>query len=246
VIWTIARRELTGYLYAPLSWVLLAANQLLLAWVFLRVVERFTGLEAAQRSTGVTQELTLNLYGFAGALALFSVPLLTLRPFSEEFRRGSFTLLNSAPLSLTQILFGKLAGLAPLLGALICLPLLMSLSLLPWTRLDQGLLFASTLGLALLYLCFAAVGLFCSSLTSRPALAATTAYGILLALSVVNHDAATDPLGGALLDWLSWNEHFLPFLLGMVQTSDIAYFVILAALFLALTWHRLTVRRRQG
>ena len=41
-------------LYTPLGWVLLAANQLVLGWTFLQVLERYTGLEAAKRGGGGT------------------------------------------------------------------------------------------------------------------------------------------------------------------------------------------------
>lgn len=246
MILTIARRELAGLFYSPLAWVLLAAQQLLLAWVFLQVLERFSGLEAAQRAAGLTRELTLNLFGFAAALALFSVPLLTMRLFSDELRSGSFTLLAGAPVSLTQILFGKLLGLAGMLAALTALPLLLCLSLLPWSPLDGGLLLAATLGLGLAMLAFAAIGLFCSALTSQPAAAAAATYAILLLLSVVNRSGAYAGTATPALGWPAWNEHFLPFLLGLVRTSDLAYFLILSGLFLALTRHRLERRRAMG
>ena len=245
MITTIARRELARLFYSPLAWVLLAAQQLTLAWVFLRVLERFSGLEAAQRITGLTQELTLNLFGFAAALALFAIPLLTMRQFSEELRSGSFTLLASAPVSLTRILLGKLLGLVGMLAALISLPLLLSLSLLPWIPLDIGLLLSATLGLGLVMLSFAAVGLFCSALTRQPAAAAAAAYGILLLLSVTSQSGAyadtANPLG-----WLAWNEHLVPFLLGLVRSVDLVYFLILSGLFLALALHRLERRRAIG
>jgi len=245
MITTIARRELARLFYSPLAWVLLAAHQLILAWIFLRVLERFSGLEAAQRLTGLTQELTLNLFGFAAALALFSVPLLAMRLFSEEQRSGSFTLLASAPVSLTKILLGKLLGLSGMLAALTALPLLLALALLPWNPLDPGLLMAATLGLGLATLCFAAVGLCCSALTSQPAAAAASAYGILLLLSVANQSGAYSDLASPLA-WLAWNEHFLPFLLGLVRSIDLAYFLILTGLFLALALHLLERRRRLG
>ena len=245
MIFTIARRELARLFYSPLAWVLLAAQQLILAWVFLRVLERFSGLEAAQRVTGLSQELTLNLFGFAAALALFAIPLLTMRQFSEELRSGSFTLLASAPVSLTRILLGKLLGLAGMLATLTALPLLLSLSLLPWSPLDTGLLLAATLGLGLAMLSFAAIGLFCSALTHQPAAAAAATYGILLLLSVANQNSiypeAATPLG-----WLAWNEHLVPFLLGLVRSADMAYFLIVTALFLALALHRLERRRTMG
>jgi ABC-2 type transport system permease protein len=243
MILTIARRELAGLLHSPLAWVLLAFNQLILAWMFLRVLERFAGLEAAQRTAGLTQELTLNLFGFAGALALFSVPLLCMRLFSEELRNGSFTLMISAPVSLPQILFGKLLGLAGMLAALAVLPLLLCLSLLPWSPLDLGMLMAAELGLLLVLISFAAIGLYFSTLTSQPQAAAAGAYGALLLLSVSNQVSAFDHAGIPLLGWLAWNEHFLPFLLGLVRTSDLAYFLILTGLFLALILRRLQRHR---
>ncbi len=238
----IARRELAALFHGPLVWVLLAAHQAVLAWVFLRVLERFAGLEAAQRGAGLSQELSLNLFGFAGALALFSVPLLAMRLLSEEQRNGAYALLAGAPVTASQILFGKLLGLGVILAALTALPLLLSLSLLPWTWLDLGLLAAATLGLALVHLGFAAVGLFSASLSRQPAAAAATAYGILLLLSVLGQAGLAHNAGALMLNWLTWNEHYLPFLLGLVQTPDLAYFLILSGLFLAMALQRL--RRR--
>ena len=242
-MFAIARRELAGLFLSPLAWVLLALNQGVLAWVMLRVVERFTGLEAAHRVVGLTRELGVNLFGLAAALALLGVPLLGMRLFSEEFRSGSWVLLAAAPLSLPQILFGKLLGLAGLVLTLAALPLLLSLSLLPWVPLDLGLLGGATLGLLLAQFSFAAVGLFCSSLTTQPALAAAAAYGGLLALSVANQ-AAPATGGGWIWDWLTWSDHLLPFLAGRMQTSDIAYFLLLGGLNLALTLRQLERRRR--
>lgn len=239
---TIARREWISLFQTPLVWVLLALHQVLLAWVFLRVVERFSGLEAAQRSVGLTQELTLNLFGFAAMLALFSVPLLTMRQFSGEMRDGSFVLLAGAPLSLPQILFGKLLGLIGLLSVFVALPLLLSLSLWPWTALDLGLLLAAVAGLALVYFCFAAIGLFFSILARQPAAAAAGAYALFLGLSLVNRGNEGNPL----LNWLAWNEHFLPFLMGLVGTPHVAYFLVLSGLFLSLSLYRLVRRREDG
>jgi ABC-2 type transport system permease protein len=246
MIGVIARRELANLFHSPFAWVLLAANQFLLAWIFLRILERFSGLEAAQRHTGISQELALNLFSFAGALALFSAPLLTMRVFSEEMRNGSFALLASAPLSDAQILLGKLLGLGGMLLALSALPLLLSLSIWPWATLDPGLLLAAALGLILAYWLFACIGLFFSALTRQPTAAAAGAYALLLLLSLINRAATSEDLGGVFINWLAWNEHFLPFLMGLVQTSDIAYFVLLGLLFLALAWRRLARRRVIG
>lgn len=243
MIGVIARREARSLLVSPLAWTVLAVNQLVLGWIFLRVVEQFSGLEATKRAGGVTLELSLNLIGFAAVLALFSIPLLAMRLFSEELRSGSYRLLRSAPVSLGAILIGKYLGLWGLLAALVLLPLLMASSLFIATHLDWGLLASAVLGLGLLNGYFAAVALFAATLSAQPALAATAGYGLLLLLSLVSQSGALgeQPSVG-LLRWLSWNEHLLPFLLGMVRASDLVYFLGGTLVFLLLALRQLENR----
>jgi ABC-2 type transport system permease protein len=243
VIFTIARREWQASFLSAQAWTLLAANQLVLAWIFLRVLEGFSGLEAAQRSAGITLELSLNLFSFAAVLSLLSVPLVSMRMISSELREGTYNLLGSAPVSLDEILLGKFLGLAGLVVVMGLLPLLMCLGLAFGTSLDIGLLAAATLGIWLTGLMFAAVGLFASSLTAHSGLAAVTAYGILILLSVVNRTKGLEIEASNLFDWLSWNEHLFWFLLGVVRASDLLYFVLFTFFFLALAHRRLANRR---
>jgi ABC-2 type transport system permease protein len=243
VIAVIARRELRALFVSPLGWGLLAANGFVLAWIFLRVLERFTGLEAAQRSAGLTLELNLNLFSFATVLAMLTVPLLTMRMLSGELREDTFNLVGAAPVSLLEILLGKLLGLVGPILTMGLLPLLLVLSLAPSVHLDLGLLAAATLGVWLCGLLFAAVGLFASSLSAQPGLTAITAYGVLVLLSVINRGEAIGSPAVSLFDWLSWNEHLVWFLLGIVRASDLLYYLLFTAFFLALAHRRLANRR---
>jgi ABC-2 type transport system permease protein len=119
----------------------------------------------------------------------------------------------------------------------------MSLALI--TDLDLGLLAAATAGVWLAGTMFSAVGLFASSLSSQPGIAALAAYGILILLSIINSaGSAIDPTV-TLFDWLAWNEHLFRFLLGIVRLSDVAYYLLFTCLFLALA-HRTLANRRLG
>lgn len=243
MIGLIARREAKGLFVSPLAWVVLAVNQLVLGWIFLRVLERFGGLEAANRLGGVTLELTLNQYSFAAVLTLFAIPLLAMRLLSEDLRTGAYRLLRSAPVSLVSILLGKYLGLWGLLAPLTLLPLLMTSSLWVATPLDGGLLASAALGLGLVNGYFAAVALFAATLSAQPAVAAAAGYGLLLLLSVVSQSGDLgDGQAVGLLRWLSWNEHLLPFLLGMVRASDLIYFLGGTAVFLLLALRQLENR----
>lgn len=243
MILAIARREWQASFLSAQAWTLLAANQFILAWIFLRVLEGFSGLEMAQRKAGITLELSLNLFSFAAVLSLLAVPLLSMRMLSGELREGTYNLLGSSPVSLSEILLGKFLGLAGLVVATGLLPLLMSLGLAFSTDLDLGLLATATLGVWLTGLMFAAAGLFASSLTTQPGLAAVAAYGILVLLSVINRAHGIGAGATTLFDWLSWSEHLFWFLLGVVRASDLLYFVLFTVFFLALAHRRLANRR---
>lgn len=243
MILAIARREWQASFLSAQAWTLLAASQLILAWIFLRLLEGLSGLEATQNKAGITLELSLNLFSFTAVLTLLSVPLLSMRMLSGEFREGTFNLLGSAPVALAEILLGKFLGLAALVIAMGLLPLILSLGLSFSTDLDLGLLAAATLGVWLTGLMFASVGLFASSLTTQPGLAAVAAYGILVLLSVINRTAKTWDQAATLFDWLSWNEHLFWLLHGIVRSSDLLYFLLFTAFFLALTHRRLANRR---
>lgn len=243
MILTLARREWRAALLTPLGWVLLAANQAVLGWTFLQVLERYSGVEAAKRTVGLTLELSVNLWGFAAALILLSAPLLAARMFAGERHEGSASLLGAAPVSLVDLVLGKYLGLAGLLTLVCLLPPLLALTVTGAVDLDPGLLAAATLGLWLAALMFAAVGLFASTLSAQPGVALIAAYGILILFSVVGVAKRVFEPATGLFDWLSWNEHLLWFLVGAVRLSDIAYYLLFSALFLALAHRRLANRR---
>ena len=242
---TIAAREIRGGLVTPLIWVLLGATQVVLGWVFLQVVENFSGLEADERVASLSLELSLNLFGVASALALLAAPLIAMRMLSGELRDGTYDLIGSSPVRIYQIVGGKYLGLVALLTPMCLLPALNLTLLAGGAELDPGQFAAATLGLWLAGLMFAAIGLFASSLSAQPGAAVFAAFGILLLFSVIGRAEALAAGSLSLFGWLAWNEHLLWFLLGAVRIGDLAYFLIFAAVFLLLTHRRLANRHLQ-
>ncbi len=245
MITTIAGREIRGGIVTPLLWILLGVAQVVLAWIFLQIVEDFSGLSADERVATLTQELAMNLFGFAAVIAMLAAPLLAMRIFSGELRDGSFDLIASAPVRLDQVVLGKFLGLAVLITPLCLLPAANALMLLGAAELDLGQLAAATVGLWLAALMFCAVGLYASSLTAQPGAAVLVAFGLLLLFSVIGRADVLSTQTLSLFGWLSWNEHLFWFLLGALRLSDLAYFLFFTACFLALTHRRLGNRRLQ-
>ncbi|MGD8581307.1 MAG: ABC transporter permease, partial [Gammaproteobacteria bacterium] len=97
--------------------------------------------------------------------------------------------------------------------------------------------------LMLLLSAFSSAGLFLSSLTDNPVVAAISSFGLLLLLWIISSNTGD---GTAVLTQLSLLRHFAPMLRGLIDTADIAYFILFIATFLLLTIRQMDSRRLQG
>ena len=246
----IAWRELRNLFLSPLAWCVLAVVQGVEAWLFLGTVEQY--LEIAPRlagnpeARGATLVISSNVFGTAGIILLLTVPLLSMRLLSEERRSGSLALLLSAPVSSTEIVLGKYLGLLGFLGCAVLMLLLMPLSLSLGTALDWGVLVAHVLGLLLLAGAFGAAGLYISSLSRQPVVAAMGSFGLLLFLYIVNMLSQGDARLSGILHYLSLTDHYSAFLYGGFDTADVAYYLLFIAGFLVFSVRRLTALRMQA
>lgn len=247
MIGIIARREAQALFRAPLAWVVLAATQVIVSWQFLALLDIFMEEQPRLRTLanppGITQAVCLPSFGVTALVMLLLAPLLTMHSLSGERRSGALKLYLSAPVSATEIVLGKFIGLLSLAAVIWILNLLMAATLAWGTVLDYGTLAAALLGLALLMMATLAVGLFCSSLTAQPALAATGTFGILLLVWMVDWQSGRGTTSG-LLAYLSMPDHFQRLSQGLLDTADIDYFLLLTTTALALAIWRLDGDRR--
>ncbi len=245
IVRTIAFTELRRMFYSPLAWSLLAIVQFIMALIFLMLVQEYIEVIQPQFSTldkppGVTDTIVAAVYLWAGMIMLAIVPILTMRTFAEERVNGTFTLLRSSPISMTQVVLGKYLGLMLFILMMIALISLMPVSLYVGTSLDWGKLLASVLGLILLLASFAAAGLFISSLVDQPIIAAVATFGFLLLLVVFYISGSSQSSHSELFIYLSHFGHFLSFLRGIFDTADLAYYLLFIVGFLGLTIRKLT------
>ncbi len=247
MIISIALRELRSMFLSPLAWTVLAVAQLILAWSFFTQIDFFFNIQSQlatlPNAPGVTDLVVMPTYEVASVILLMVTPLLTMRLISEERRNGSIALLLSSPISMSEIVLGKFTGIVLFMLIFIIMVSLMPLSLLMGTALDLGKLAAGMFALTLLLSAFSAAGLYLSSLTNNPVVAAISSFGLLLLLWIINSNAgdASNTLGQ-----LSLLSHFSPMLRGLIDTADIAYFILFIATFLLLTIRQLDSQRLQG
>ena len=250
MIGVIAAREWRSLFLSPLAWTLLAVTQALLAWIFILLVNDFQNaqgrLAGLEHAPGVTDLVIAPLFRVAAWALLLLTPLLTMRLFSEERRTGTLDLLLSAPVSASQIVLGKYLGVLAVLLGLVALTALMPLALAVGATLDGGKLLAGLLGLGLLAASCAAAGLYLSSLTTQPLIAATATFGLLLAFWIVDAIGADQGTASRLFGYLSLPRHHDALLLGLVRSQDVAYYLLFSAAFLGLTIRRLDNFRLRG
>ncbi len=248
---TIAWREFRNLFLSPLAWAILAVLQLVLAYLFLSQLDtymawqaRLAGIEGAP---GVTDIVVAPLFQTAGFLLMLIAPAITMRSISEEQRNRTLTLLMSAPVSVADIVIGKFLGTALFFLVLLAMLAAMPLSLYAGTSLDTGKLLAGLLGLGLLACAFAAIGLFMSSLTEQPVVAAISTLGLLMLLWIIdwNGDAGGEKVSG-LFHYLSLKTHLTSFRKGVFSTRDLVSYLLLTGLFVVLGISRRDQKRPTG
>lgn len=250
MIFTIAWRELRTLFLSPLAWSILAVVQLILAYLFLSQLDTYMSLQSQllgmPGAPGVTEIVVAPIFGNATIVLLLVVPMLTMRLISEERRAQTMALLFSAPLSMSEIVIGKFLGVMGFLLIMVAMLSLMPLSLLLGGTLDFGLLASALLGLLLLLSCFAAVGLFMSTLTDQPTVAAISSFGVLLMLWIVDW-AGSGSTGqvSELFAYISILRHFESLLRGVFDSSDVIYYLLFVTFFIGLSIRRLDADRLQ-
>ena len=256
MILTIARKELKALFASPLAWVVLTFVQLMLAFGFLKRLDDFMQVQPQlvqmANPPGITEIVAAPVYATLAIIFLFAVPLLAMRLIAEERRNQTMVLLLSAPLSMTDIVLGKFAGLVVFLWLIVALTTLMPASLLLGGRLDFGLLASLVIGVALLAACFCAVALYASCLTAQPLVAAMIAFALLLGMLLAGETAA-DGLRGRgwtipaeLAQVLSPLKNFESFAKGVLDSYNVVCMLLLLAAFLVLTIRRLDAARLRG
>lgn len=247
MIFTIAYKEFRGLFSSPSTWMLLGALQFIFAWFFLVRLDAFLQIQSqlAQvlNAPGVTQSVATPLLGTASFILMMLVPIFTMRLIAEERRNQTLVMLMAAPVASWEIISGKFLGLLSFLSLIIVSCLLMLLTLALGTQLDYGLLFTSTLGLLLLTACYTAIGLYFSTLTSQPIIAATSTLAALFGLWLIDVAGSST---STVLKALSPTIHFQSFNAGLLVSQDFAYFLIFTIACLLLAVRRLDNTRIYG
>lgn len=192
-----------------------------------------------------------SLFFIAPWVFLMLIPAVTMRSFSEEKRSGTLDLLLTRPLSYMQIIGSKYAAsvLLILLAILPTFVFYFSVVALgsPAGNIDHGGTWGSYIGLLMLACAYAAIGIFCSSLTDNLVvsfmLSAVICLFVCYGFEQIGNLFGTG-MAGSFFVSLGISEHYESMSRGVIDTRDLIYFLALVAIFISLTKTSLELQKR--
>ena len=253
-MYAVFKREVKAYFTLPIAYVMMGGLLFIVGYLYYLSFRFFVGMSFdAMRNPMMASDLDLSsmvvgaTINTIGVVSVFTLPLLTMRMWAEEKRTGTVELLLTFPLRDSSIVLGKFfAGLAVYVVLLI-LSLLYPLLAALFAHLDPGPIWAGYLGTLLLGATLFAFGFLCSTWTENQIVACALAWAGFLFFWLIGHaaDFAGSDLG-KLFTQLSFAKHHENFAKGVIETQDVAYFVLFTAFCLFLTFRSIESTRWRG
>ena len=178
-------------------------------------------------------------------MLLLYFPVLAMRSLAEERRARTDQLLLTAPVRLYEIVIGKFRAAFSVYCAGMCSTVLEAFVLSFFCDFDWAVFWSSFIGIILLGGASIAVCMFVSSMTENQIIAAVVGFVTMLLLSML--DAFSSLFSSAALQnvmlKLSFYVRYFNLTLGVLDFSDIFFFLSVTGVFLFLTT-RVSDRRR--
>jgi ABC-2 type transport system permease protein len=246
-MYAVYRKEMGHYFVSPVAYIIVAVFLVLAAYFFNRLLaviiqQAFeAGMQdqfGAAQAIDVPSLVMRNFFGIISTLLLFLTPMLTMSVYSEERRRGTMELLMTSPVTDLEIVLGKFFASLTLL-AIMLLPTAVGFAYMlhysqptaPWSVLGSDYLGVFLLGAALL-----ALGSFFSSVTESQLIAAMLSFGAILLLWVLDFGSQGGSGGWAAgVQYLSVFQHYNDFTMGVIDTSNVIFYLSFIVLGVFLT-----------
>jgi ABC-2 type transport system permease protein len=253
-LYAVFKREVQSYFTQPIAYVVLGSILLIVGFLYYQSWRWFLGVSfEAMRNPMFARELDLSTMvvgstiSTVGVVSVFVLPLLTMRLWAEEKRSGTVEILLTLPLRDLDIVLGKFLASLAVYGVLLALTLLYPLIAANFGRLDPGPILSGYLGTLLLGSTLLAMGFLCSTWTENQIVACAMAWAGFLFFWLIGH--AADFAGGTLgmvLTHLSFANHHENFVKGIIETPDVAFFLLGCVFCLFLTLRSIESTRWRG
>ncbi len=188
-------------------------------------------------------------FGISPIVFLFLIPAITMRSFSEERRIGTIEILMTKPLSDFQLVLAKYWAcvvllIFSLLPTLIYVYAIQQLSQIKG-NVDMGGIWGSYIGLLFIGGAFTAIGIFLSAVSKNQIVAFIFSV-LVCGFMLLGFDLTGGFFGKneTFVQDLGMNVHFASLSRGVIDIRDVAYFLGIIAIFVALTLNRLQAQKK--
>ncbi|MCL2705683.1 MAG: ABC transporter permease [Spirochaetaceae bacterium] len=236
------KKELEQYFYTAIGYVYLT--------IFLLVCGFYFIMSNMDPLKGDIRTFFSNILMFV----MFIIPLLTMRSFSEERKGRTDVLLFTAPVKDTTVVVAKFLAALTVFCAGLVLTLLFVAILGLYGQLDIYVVITNYLGLTLAAAAYIGIGLFLSAKTESQLSAAAATYCVIFFLWILNYfkpDFGGGNLLGSFLTsivsfitgFFSFSKRFSTFAMGMLNFSDILFYLSVTGAFLLICVRELDRRK---
>jgi len=233
----IVEKEWRHYFGSPIAYVAICMWALLFGFFFNFAVEFFLRQSLAmsqQMEMGGGPKLSMNEYLIRpvmqnmAVVALFILPMLTMRLFAEEKRTGTIELLATSPITDWQIVIGKFLGalslyMVMILVGMINVAVLWRFASSPpeWKPVLTGVLALLLVGGS-----FISMGLFLSTLTRNQIVAGVLGFGMALVFWIFSwFDQPTADAWQKVVAYLGITTHMEELSKGVIDVKDIVFYL---------------------
>lgn len=252
----IYKKELNVFFTMPVAYVVITVFVFLSGFFFKSIAEYYAQMSQMGMNPFYRQQMNLSMvegvfrpyFQNLIIVLMLMMPLLTMRLFAEEKREGTVELLFTYPVSDFTVIMGKFASAMTAFLVMILLgPVATTAAFATIAQFDILPVLSGFLGLILLGAAFIMMGIFISTTTDSQVVAGVITFGALLFFFVISWAAkSANPVIAKILTNLSIIVHFDNFAKGLIDLTDIMYYVNLCVLFFFLSLRVLETKQWRG
>jgi len=243
-LWTISKKELKGFLASPNFYLIAFLFTLIFSLTYSLSLSQFIrNLAAMVSAPGVPSQqmnihyaVFLRLLSYLNLMLIFVVPALTMKLFAEEKKMRTFDLLLTSPVKSLHIVLGKYLSALGVVFVLVFLAFLYPLATSSFATIQWAPLIIAYIGIFLVGAVYAAMNLFCSSLTESILIAYV--MSVLLNISIwlvgMGVEAVDGQMARQIFEHISLNTHLAGLVEGTIRSSALIFLFSVCALFLFL------------
>ena len=216
----------------------------LIGYIFLAVFYFFSGMFFTSVLAANTTDITY-VFSSLFTVLIFIIPLLTMRSMSEDKKQKTDQLLLTSPLNLSGLVAGKFLAAFLMYCIALAVTVVYSLILAAFAVPEWPVVIGNILGALLLGAALISIGVFISSLTENQLIAAVGSFAVMMFILMIDGFASLIPVTqiASIITSLSFMSRYNDFVTGILNISNILFFISVAVVFNFFTVRVLEKRR---